>query len=90
LLQSACDHGTIGKLAVTPETKTDILDLLAVTNSLNHRQIATMGMGEIGRISRIIAPYFGSKMGYAPISQDSQTAPGQYELSRFYRLLETI
>ncbi|MFB6253922.1 MAG: type I 3-dehydroquinate dehydratase [Halobacteriaceae archaeon] len=90
LLRSACEYGTIGKLAVTPETKTDILDLLAVTESLNQRRIATIGMGEIGRISRIIAPYFGSDMGYAPIRQESNTAPGQYELSRFYRLLETI
>lgn len=40
-------------------------------------QIITLGMGEEGRLSRIVCPLLGSKMYFAPLKKGDETAPGQ-------------
>ncbi|WP_458185158.1 type I 3-dehydroquinate dehydratase [Haladaptatus sp. NG-WS-4] len=92
LLVDATDHADVGKLAVTAETRSDVLDLLAVTDTLTERgrRVATMAMGEVGRHSRAVAPLYGSKIGYAPLDSADATAPGQYELATLSRLVREL
>lgn len=39
--------------------------------------IITIGMGDGGRLSRIVCPLLGSKMYFAPLRKGDETAPGQ-------------
>ncbi|MEF8784345.1 MAG: type I 3-dehydroquinate dehydratase [Haloarculaceae archaeon] len=89
LLRSACEHGDVGKLAVTADSPGDVLDVLAATWELTStgETVATMAMGEAGRHSRAVAPLYGSRIGYAPVDPADATAPGQYDLATLRRLV---
>jgi 3-dehydroquinate dehydratase-1 len=89
LLERACEHGDVGKLAVTAGTVDDALALLSVTRALTTRgeTVATMAMGEAGRHSRAVAPLYGSRIGYAPVDPVEATAPGQYDLRTLRELV---
>ncbi len=82
----------MGKLAVTAESRGDVLDLLAVTREFDDagERVATMAMGAPGRHSRAVAPLYGSKIGYAPVDPADATAPGQYDLATLARLVEEL
>jgi 3-dehydroquinate dehydratase-1 len=92
LLDRACEHGDVGKLAVTAETKDDVLELLAATraSAVGGDPVATMAMGEPGRHSRAVSPLYGSRIGYAPVDPENATAPGQYDLETLRRLVTDL
>lgn len=92
LLNRACDRGDVGKLAVTAESVDDVLALLGVTRELSAsgQQVATMAMGEPGRHSRVVAPLYGSRIGYAPVDPAEATAPGQYDLETLRSLVDDL
>lgn len=55
--------------------------------------IITMGMGEEGRLSRIICPLLGSEFYYAPLRSGEETAPGQFtkkELETIWHAMELM
>ncbi|WP_436903380.1 type I 3-dehydroquinate dehydratase [Halovenus halobia] len=91
-LETACEHGAVGKLAVTAQNRADVLDLLSVTHDQTEagNTVATMAMGESGRHSRAVAPLYGSRIGYAPVDPADATAPGQYTLQRLRSLVEEL
>ncbi|WP_336325868.1 type I 3-dehydroquinate dehydratase [Halovenus sp. HT40] len=91
-LDAACEHGDIGKLAVTAQSRADVLDLLAVTHEQTAvgNTVATMAMGEAGRHSRAVAPLYGSRIGYAPVDPEAATAPGQYHLEQLRSLVDAL
>ncbi|WP_132057258.1 type I 3-dehydroquinate dehydratase [Halorussus amylolyticus] len=88
-LSDATDRADVGKLAVTADSRGDVLDLLAVTHEFASagERVATMAMGEAGRHSRAVAPLYGSRIGYAPVEPEEATAPGQYDLETLSRLV---
>lgn len=92
LLERACEHGDVGKLAVTATSRADVLDLLAATQAQTAagNKVATMAMGEPGRHSRAVAPLYGSRIGYAPVDRKDATAPGQYALAELRSLVEAL
>ena len=92
LIERASDYGDVAKLAVTAESPDDTLALLAVTraHASAGRTVATMAMGEVGRHTRVVAPLYGSRIGYAPVDPDRATAPGQYDLATLSRLVEEL
>ncbi|MBD3346548.1 MAG: type I 3-dehydroquinate dehydratase [Chitinivibrionales bacterium] len=80
--------GTIVKIAVMPRSREDVSRLLTFTGECS-APIVTIAMGEIGVISRVAAPLFGSLFTYAFISDS--VAPGQLsidmmaeEIGRYY------
>lgn len=87
-----CTVGEVGKIAVTADDVGEVLDLLRVTHEFTaaDRAIATMAMGEVGAHSRVIAPIYGSKIGYAPVDPSDATAPGQYDLETLAGLIEEL
>ena len=91
-LEAATMLGDVGKLAVTADHRGDVLDLLSVTHALDRggRRVATMAMGEPGRHSRVVAPLYGSRIGYAPVDPADATAPGQYELATLSTLIDRL
>ena len=92
LLQTACQYGDVGKLAVTAHDRADVLDLVTVTHeqTVAGNRVATMAMGEAGRHSRAVTPLYGSKIGYAPVDPADATAPGQYDLATLRSLLDQL
>ena len=91
-LGEACSLGDVGKLAVTPTDRGDALNLLRVTHeySAAGMTVATMGMGELGRHTRAVAPLYGSTLGYAPVDAEAATAPGQYSAAALRDLLAEL
>ncbi|MFC4449186.1 type I 3-dehydroquinate dehydratase [Halorussus aquaticus] len=91
-LDAATERADLGKLAVTAESRGDVLDLLAVTHeyAAAGERVATMAMGAPGRHSRAVAPVYGSKIGYAPVDPEDATAPGQYDLETLAGLVERL
>ncbi|MXV60837.1 type I 3-dehydroquinate dehydratase [Natronorubrum sp. JWXQ-INN-674] len=91
-LTEAGKHADVAKLAVTAESKTDTLALLAATEQLTAHgdRVATMAMGEVGSHTRVVAPIYGSKIGYAPVDEADATAPGQYDLERLKNLVSRL
>jgi len=92
LLARACEHGDVGKLAVTATDRSDVLALLNATEAATAAgdRVATMAMGEAGRHSRAVAPLYGSRIGYAPVEPASATAPGQYDLATLRDLVSQL
>lgn len=79
----------IAKLAVTANSAEDVLSLLNVTSrARKHGRVCTIAMGEIGRISRVAAPFFGSEFTYAYVGE--AVASGQLELGELRRLMEAL
>ena len=65
-----------------PQTRTDVLELLAATAEMADRHpetpVITMSMGTLGAVSRLAGEAFGSAMTFANPGQAS--APGQVSL----------
>ncbi len=77
------------KAAVMPQSECDVLDLLQITRDLTLEYGAhfiTMGMGDLGKISRISGYLTGSCWTFASVGEES--APGQIDLDNLARLLE--
>lgn len=91
-LTTATELADVGKVAVTAADSGDVLDLLSATWSATSagRRVATMAMGAAGRHSRVVAPLYGSKIGYAPVDAERATAPGQYDLATLSRLVTAL
>ncbi|WP_435361240.1 type I 3-dehydroquinate dehydratase [Haloarchaeobius sp. DFWS5] len=92
MLDAACEVGDVGKVAVTATEPLDVLSLLAVTREFDAEGdcVATMAMGTIGSHSRVVAPAYGSRIGYAPVDPAKATAPGQLDLETMGRALDDL
>jgi 3-dehydroquinate dehydratase-1 len=47
-------------------------------------------MGDLGKISRIMAPLLGAHFTFATLGQDAATAPGQLTAAELFRILEIL
>jgi len=74
----------IGKIACQVNSKGDCSRLLSLYSY--EKPVISIGMGEMGRITRIAAVLLGAPFTYASIDSSKQTAPGQLE----YEKLKTI
>jgi 3-dehydroquinate dehydratase / shikimate dehydrogenase len=82
--RAACD---VNKIAWTPRSIRDNLEVFDVLKQAQRPTIA-LCMGEAGIISRILAKKFGAFLTYAPLNDESATAPGQVsvrQLKNLYR-----
>ncbi|MQS52005.1 type I 3-dehydroquinate dehydratase [Companilactobacillus mishanensis] len=73
----------IAKMAVMPQSSTDVLTLLEATHEANKKltlPIITMSMGDLGKISRISGELIDSCVTFATVGEAS--APGQIPISR--------
>lgn len=88
LRNSAYNTGAhIFKLATKVNSKNDVIRLLSLLE--DEREQIIVGMGELGKIVRVTAPYLGSLFSYVG-TKDSKTAPGQLsssELKECWKIL---
>ena len=80
------------KLAVMPQSRTDVLELLAATAEMAdlhpETPVITMSMGTLGAVSRLAGETFGSAMTFANPGQAS--APGQVSLDIVNEVLDAL
>jgi 3-dehydroquinate dehydratase-1 len=79
----------IVKVATHCATAADALRLLALPQAAPTLRVAVVGMGPLGRAVRMVAPAFGSVLGYAALTQ--AVAPGQLSVAETraaWRVLE--
>ena len=53
-------------------------------------RLVAIGMGDLGRISRIVAPFLGAEFTYASLTQEETTAPGQINYDRLNQFIIEI
>ncbi len=92
-LRSMQDLGAdIAKIAVMPENKMQVLNLLAATAMMQENYaeipIVTISMGKTGAISRLSGQVFGSAVTFASLGQGS--APGQIPVSDLNLMLDRV
>ena len=82
----------ICKIAVMPNTPSDVLTLLAATEIMTRkyatRPIITMSMGALGMISRISGELTGSSATFGAAMKAS--APGQIPVGELKKMIETL
>ncbi len=82
----------IAKIAVMPENKKQLLELLMATETMNSEYarvpIVTISMGKLGALSRVCGQVFGSAITFA--SLDRESAPGQIPLGELNDLLREV
>lgn len=80
------------KLAVMPQSRTDVLELLSATAEMAdlhpETPVITMSMGALGAVSRLAGDTFGSAMTFANPGQAS--APGQVPLDIVNEVLDVL
>ena len=75
------------KLALTPHSRDDVIRLLLLTHRHAARDLCVIAMGRVGRVSRLVFPYFGSRLTYGCVGDD-EVAPGQISVSRMKALMD--
>jgi len=80
--------GDIIKLAVMGRQEDDIFRLLRLTHLYKDENLITISMGKKGRISRIVAPLFGSLLTYGYV--DLPIAPGQFSIGELKKGLDLL
>jgi 3-dehydroquinate dehydratase I len=53
-------------------------------------RLIAFGMGDLGKITRIVAPFLGAEFTYAAMDEGEPTAPGQIRYSRLKEFIASI
>lgn len=78
----------IVKFAATLHRTADIATLAALLEEPGHPPLSVMGMGTLGRISRLLFAQLGSVLNYGWL--DRPTVPGQWPAARLRELLKEL
>lgn len=85
-------NADIPKIAVMPQSESDVLTLLCATNEMKEKYrnipIITMSMAGMGLISRIAGEFFGSALTFG--AADKASAPGQIRAEELYNVLQIL
>lgn len=80
--------GVLAKIVTKAESQEDVLRLLSLYEQPGRKVV--LGMGDAGRITRVVAPLLGSEFTFASTGKDAETAPGQLsaeQLNAIYLIL---
>ncbi len=83
--QSEADIAKIACMANSEKDNARLLGLLDIG-----RPLIVIGMGERGRLTRVVAPLLGGVFTYASSAEGRETAPGQIDKGRLERLMEEL
>jgi len=78
----------IAKLATMIKVNRDNSKILSLYKAPG--RLVAIGMGELGKISRIVAPFLGAEFTYASLNDDNATAPGQISYKRLNKYIIEI
>lgn len=81
----------IVKIAVTANSKDDVARLVDFTIKNRGKNIVTIAMGDIGRVSRVLNPMLGSLLAYGYVTAPSAIGqPSVNEITEIYRPLRGV
>jgi 3-dehydroquinate dehydratase type I len=80
--------GNVAKIATRVNNRTDIFNLLSLYE-LPGRKVV-LGMGDAGRITRVIGPYLGAEFTFASPGSGYETAPGQINAAQLQAIYKVI
>lgn len=89
LMQMEREHTAFVKAAVMPQRECDVLDIMQITRDMTleyGQKFITMGMGDLGKVSRISGYLTGNCWTFASLAEAS--APGQFSLKDALHLRE--
>jgi 3-dehydroquinate dehydratase-1 len=78
----------IAKIATMVNVNRDNSKILSLYKAPG--RLVAIGMGELGKISRIVAPFLGAEFTYAALTDDSITAPGQISYDKLNQYILEI
>lgn len=93
IIEKAGEYSDAVYIAPKAESLDDTLTLLLVIEEATESGLAVGGvsLGEIGRHTRVIAPQYGSKLAFAPVTGDAEsTATGEITLEELVEIMETV
>ena len=88
-LKAGSDIVKMVTYANSMEDNLRVLDLISYAKRKNEEIIAFC-MGDLGRISRVMAPFFGSYLSFASLEKGDESAPGQItinDMKQIFRIL---
>ena len=80
----------IAKIACKVNSSSDNARVLSLYNSPNSGRIIAIGMGEIGKITRIVSLFLGAPFTYASLEQGKETADGQIDRIQLKKILDIL
>ncbi len=93
IFDQCSQYGEIAKVATFAESHGDALRMLNAVHKATDegKRVAGIAMGGVGSHTRVVAPLYGSKLGYAPLQSDtSEYAPGQIPIHTLASMIETL
>ena len=93
ILKKEISYGAeVCKIVTTAHQITDNLIILNFISQKSAKtQLVCFCMGELGRVSRLLSPLYGSYFTFASLKKGSETANGQFSLQEMkstYKILE--
>ena len=89
MLESCCLRSTqIFKVATNVAQWSDVETLIHLIQRNPESRVAAMGMGEFGKLSRLVLPRLGSCLAYGAVGE--AVVPGQWPVMELARLLSEI
>jgi 3-dehydroquinate dehydratase-1 len=76
------------KIATMVRTNNDNASILSLYNIPG--RVVAFGMGNLGKITRIVAPFLGAEFTYAAMDEGAETAPGQIKYSIMKSAIQQI
>jgi 3-dehydroquinate dehydratase-1 len=80
--------GSIVKIACQANSIRDGLRLLSLLD--DHSNLVIIGMGEYGKLARVLSPLLGGLFTYASADDDRLTAPGQISAAKLRAVYEQL
>ena len=93
LFEECAEYGDVAKVATYAADYADSLRMLEAVHAATSEgmRVAGISMGGIGSHTRVVAPLYGSKLGYAPLKSDgSEYAPGQIPIRELASMIESL
>ena len=89
IIEQAKDMGSdLVKLAVTANSPADCAKLMSLY--AKHSNLIAFAMGDIGKITRIAAPFLGAEFTFASADEKHLTAPGQLTASQMEEVFSNL
>lgn len=81
----------IAKIACKVNSTVDAARLIGILGKKDfENRLIVVGMGDMGRIVRVVAPFFGGIFTYASFDMGKETAEGQIEITRLKKIMEVF
>ncbi|NYZ73654.1 type I 3-dehydroquinate dehydratase [Candidatus Micrarchaeota archaeon] len=80
----------IAKIACMVQSEQDTARLLSLLDSDSRGRLVVVGMGQKGRLTRVVAPLLGSAFTYASSAGGKETAEGQISRETLEKMMEEL